>query len=439
MINLIIPEISPTAGVNSDGVVLGSVSESDFIAALTDVPISDVVYALRKDVTGTTFTFTNISTPAGDDTTSDFLPWGTTAQMTAGDELFIACDHAKAELFFKIDTPGVWDGSIQIRYSSNGQTANTILQNVVDGTNGFRASAGIYSVTFTIPTDIVAFSPVPGDIASRQWFVIKPTITGVTTAPILSRVWVRHSDTTVVDLSSLINEDIITQGQGHGHPPDIFPTIDSSVYYAFPNPAYGMERDIYLKAGNTRTRVVEYLATDNTWKTLPGWTDPSNDYTNGPSPQAVNPTRYSVRWTMPSDWLAKAKSFTTNSGTVSYTGYWIRERTTAVSQFGPMIVTVANISARQFGNMNTTGVELRQSMSVLGITVLNATTPNTTDSVCQIANMTTGQASSFTIPANPVFPVNVDTVDIAFTAGQRLGVICNSGGTLQNAQITLIG
>lgn len=436
-LNFLLSEISPTAGDNADGVILGSVIESDLLAMLTDVPISSTIYALRKDVTGTTFTFTDISTPAGDDTTSDFLPWGTTAQMTAGDELFISCDHPKAELFFKIDTPGVWNGTVEIRYSSNGQTANAVLQNVVDGTNGFRASAGIYSIAFTVPADITAFSPVPGDISSRQWFVIKPTVTGVTTAPVLSRVWIRHSNVTVIDLSSLVNGNIITQGQGQGHPPDIFPTVGSSVYFAFPNPAYGMERDIYLRSGNTRTRVAEYFASDNTWKTLTGWTDPSNDYTSGPSSQAANPTRYAVRWTIPSDWVSATRSFITNSSTVQYTGFWIRERTTAVSQLGPMQVAVANLGVRQFGNTNTTGMAMRQNLTVLGVVVLSAAIENTVDCLCQIANMTTGATASFTIPANPTLPLNVN-IDMTILAGQRLGIVCSSGGTLRNVQVGLI-
>lgn len=66
----LIPVISATAGDNEDGSLVGSVLESDFAGAFTDVRLAAEVTAYRKDVSGSSFTFENISTPMNNDTTS---------------------------------------------------------------------------------------------------------------------------------------------------------------------------------------------------------------------------------------------------------------------------------------------------------------------------------------------------------------------------------
>lgn len=422
----IIPVLSLTSGGNNDGALIGSVLESNFAGAFTDVHIADNVYVYRKDLTGSSFSFENISTAAGNDTTSDFLPFGTNTQMTAGDKFYLSCDHEIEELFFKIDTPGVWTGTMTIKYSTDGQTASATVQGVVDDTNGFKAAQGIHKITFTKPTNIVAFSPVPGDVPSKKWFVFEPTITAVTTAPILSRVWIHHSEDASIDMSSLINLDVITSGGGH--PPTFFPIVDSATYYAFSNPAFGMERRIFRRQDNVRTRVVEYYANDNTWKPLQGWNDPSDDFRNGPATQAATATQYSVRWTVPSDWSSKTLSFTTSSGAVQKTGYFIRERTTAVSAYGPAQTTLSNVSARQFGDANTAGVVVPIATTIRAITLDEPLSiSGTGENVIQIFNLTKGTSTSATIPATPTWPLNIDVTDISLSANDKYGVFVTSG------------
>lgn len=425
----IIPVLSLSSGSNNDGALIGDVLESDFAAAFTDVHIADTVFCYRKNVTGSSFSFDDISTAAGDDTTSDFLPFGTTAQMTAGDKFYLACNHEKEELFFKIDTSGNWAGTMAIKYSTDGLTANATLQGIVDDTNGFRAAAGIYRMSFTMPTDIKAFSPVPGDIPSKQWFVFEPSITSVTTAPVLSRVWIHHSDHVNIDMSSLINLDIIASGGGH--PTTFFPIVNSATYYAFSNPAFGIERRIFRRQDNVRTRVAEYYANDNTWKPLQGWSDPSDDFRNGPAIQAATATQYSVRWAVPSDWASKTLSFTTSSGAVQKTGYFIRERTTAVSNYGPAQTTIANVSARQFGDANVEGVKVPVATTIRAITLYEPlSTSGTGENIVQIFNLTKGTSASVTIPASPTWPLNVDVTDLALSANDKYGVFVTSGSRI---------
>lgn len=417
-----IPVLSLTAGSNNDGAVIGDVLESNFAAAFTDVHIASTISVYRKDKVGSGFTFENVSTAAGDDTVSDFLPFGSNTQMSNGDELYLSCDTGIEEMFFRIATPGVWTGTIEIRYSNNGQTANMLVQNVIDNTNGFRATAGIYRISFTVPTDLVAFSPVPGEIPSAKWLVIKANTTAITTAPILTRVWLHCSDHTFINLSTGINQDIVSQGAGH--PPSFFPALDSSTYYAFSNAAFGMERDIYRRQDNVRERIAEYYATDNTWKPLQGWNDPSDDYRNGPATQAATPTHYSVRWTVPSDWSSKSLTF----GATTSTGFWIRIRTTSVTTYQPAQTTLANVKAKQFGDANTAGVIVPVATTIRAITLDEPLAISGTGSnELQIFNLTKGTSVSATIPASPSWPVNIDVTDIALSANDKYGIFCTSG------------
>lgn len=422
----IIPVLSLTSGSNNDGALIGDVLETDFAAALTDVHIADSILVYRKDKTGSGFIFEDVSTPAGDDTISDFLPFGSNTQMSNGDELYLSCDTDIEALFFRIATPGAWTGTIEIRYSNSGQTANMLVQNIVDNTNGFRASAGIYRISFTVPTDLVAFTPVPGEIPSKKWLVIKANATAITTAPVLTRAWLHCADHDFIDLSTGINQDIISQGAGH--PPNFFPIVDSATYYAFSNPAFGMERDIYRRQDNVRERVAEYYANDNTWKPLQGWNDPSDDFRNGPATQAATATRYSVRWTVPSDWSSKTLSFITNSGTVQKTGYWIRIRTTSVTAYQPAQTTLSNVSARQFGDANTEGIKVPVATTIRAITLDEPLAiSGTGENIVQIFNLTKGTSVSATLPASPTWPLNVDVTDLALSVNDKYGMFVTSG------------
>lgn len=507
----IIPVVSATAGEDDDGSLVGRVLGSNFADAFANVRLAAQAYVYRKDVAGTTFSFEDVSAAANDDTPSDFLPFGTTAQMSAGDECLIACEHHIKELYFRIATPGVWTGTIEIRYSTNGQTANATLQNVVDGTNGFRATAGVYGISFTVPTDIVAFSPVPGEIASRRWLVLKPTVTAVTTAPVLSRIWINHTDESVTYLNPTINDSILTGPSAPQHPPTYFPTVDSAVHFAFSNPAFGIERNIYRRQENVRTRVLEYLASDGTWKTLTGVNDPSSDYTNGPATltevtitgatqatpcvitatghglstgntvrvhsivgmtelnendyrvtvidansfsinanstaftayasggKAVLYNRYSVRWTVPTDWASSTLTFATSTGDVSATGYWVRVRTTAVTQYGPTQSVLANVRAKQFGDATTAGFVVPVTTTIRAVTIDEPLSMSGTGAVeLQLVNFTQGQSAPISIPASPTWPLNVDIADLTLAANERYGLVYSSGTrTFTSVPITI--
>lgn len=80
MFNFIIPEISQTAGVLNDGSLIGAISQSNPTAVLMGESLIIISQVLRKDVTTTGSTFTDVTTAATDATTGDFNPFGTNAE-----------------------------------------------------------------------------------------------------------------------------------------------------------------------------------------------------------------------------------------------------------------------------------------------------------------------------------------------------------------------
>lgn len=436
MLNILIPEMSPTAGENSDGVVLGSVAESLLTGAFETRIHCPNVIVYRMDRTNSSLNILDDSTAAQSTTPSSWTPFGSGAAFTTGDEFLVTCSSDIQAILFRVDVAAIHSGTLHVYDSEDGVWATNELT-VTDTSNAFR-NTGWHYITLPDNAQRVTWKPSNDpslNPPSRKYYRFRlDGIVGGNTAPQCSEL--------VLVGKVFPYEDHTTNANGATNtaPPADFhyPWPETQWRWCFANPAYGAEVYMHLAGTNVITDTHEYLASDDTWKPLSGWTNASNDFTNGPTILGDPVQKFAIRWSIPTDWVSKSQTITLfDNTTVTHTGYWIRERTLTVTQYGTHQNPRYRIRARQYGNANTTGVEMRQSMSILGISILNATTPNTTNSVCQIANMTTGQASSFTIPANPVFPVNVDTVDIAFTAGQRFGIVCSSGGTLQNAQIAL--
>ena len=497
-----IAEISPTAGDDADGSLIGRVPESNFTGAFTDVRIAAAVTAYRKDVAGSTFSFENLSTPLNNATTGDALPFGSTAQMSAGDKFYISCDHKTKALYFKVSTPGVWTGTMTFKCSTDGITENHTIAVVDDGSNGFRNSAGVYKITPTLPENMVAFSPVPGDVPSKLWIVFMPSITGSpTTAPVLTQAWIEHEDSSVthINLSTSLNDDILGSG-GTNHPPEFLPVVGSIVSVGFASKPKGMVKRVFQRCADVRTRVVEYLASDDTWKTLAGLNDPSGDYENGPATltrtnitgitranpcvvtaaghgrsigdrvhlidvvgmtqvngqyyqiTAVNGNNvtlnvdssafttytssgkmtlfnlYNVTITAPVDWVAKAQTFKPTGGDVTVTAFWLRERTTAVSTYGPAQTVYANVKAKKFGFGNVLGIKAPIATTIRALTLEEPASSTGSGAVgLQIANLITGASVAITIPASPTWPLNLDITDIALAANDEYGIFYTSG------------
>ena len=294
--------------------------------------------------------------------------------------------------------------------------------------------------------------------------------------------------------------NVLMGAGGTNHPPSFFPAVNSATYIGFADVPKGMVRRSFQKAADVRTRVIEYLASDNLWKTLTGWNDPSNDFKNGPTTLTsktitgltrANPcvvtsashgytvgrrlhfievagmtevngkyykvtaattntytlnvdstnfttytsggkstefNEYQVAITAPSDWASKSQTFATDSGNVTTAAYWLRERTIAVSVIGPAQTVHANVRAKQFGDNNTLGIAVPVATTLRGVTIEEPYGESGTGEIgVQLVNLSKGTSVSFTIPAGPTWPLNVDVMDLALAANEKYGLFVTSG------------
>lgn len=438
MFNILIPEVSPTAGLNSDGVVLGSVTESLLSCAFETQTrcLNPVVY--RLDRSSGSLNIVNDTADAISGTSNQWKPFGSSSVFSDGDEFIVACDEEIQAILFNVTTAASHSATLHVYDSIDGVWATNELT-VTDESSAFETTGWHY---ITIPANASRTTWKPSydpstNIPAKHYIRFRlDGVVGGNTPPQCSQIILVRKTFRYEDHTSSTNGATNTAPPADNH----YPWPGSIWQWCFDNRAYGAEVYMHLAASNVITDAHEYLASDNTWKSLLNWVNGTNDFTAGPTVLGNPVEKFAIRWSVPADWAVMEQTILLDDGTTTTkTGYWIRERTVTVTSYGVHQNPRYRVRARQFGNANTTGVEMRQSLPVLGVSVTSATVKNTADCICQVANMTTGATTTFTIPANPVLPLNVDTSDLTISSGQRLGVICSSGGTLQNAQIALIG
>lgn len=88
MISLQISEISASAGINNDGIFIGSVNPVNPAAVLMGETLVSISQVLRKAVTATGATWQDFTTEATNATTGDFSPFGTASDMSTGDAFY---------------------------------------------------------------------------------------------------------------------------------------------------------------------------------------------------------------------------------------------------------------------------------------------------------------------------------------------------------------
>lgn len=437
MFSNIYPEISPTAGAASDGVILGSVSES-LLSCAFDTRIecpAPLVYRIDRSSGG--MSIVNDTTVATSGTTNAWKPFGDSTVFSDGDEFIVACDEEIQAILFNVNTAATHSATLKVFDSTDGVWATNELT-VTDDGDAFRTT-GWHFITLPNNANRVAwrpsYDPQQGITAKKFYRFRLEGIVGGNTPPqcskiVLVRKTFRYSEHTA-DLNAATN---IAPSANLHH---LWP--ESLWQWCFTNPAYGAEVYMHLVHTDVITDTHEYLASDATWKPLAGWSNATNDFTTGPAVLGDPVQKLPIRWIIPSDWAAMAQVITLDDGsTTTRTGHWIRERTLTVTNYGQHAGARFVVRARQFGNANSTGIEMRQNTTLRGVALTNATTVNTALTTLQVVNMTTGASASFDIPANTPVPANFDTADLTVNSGERVGVICTAGGTLQNAQLTLV-
>lgn len=430
---MIITELSPT--VNGTGIPneTGSVAESLLTAVFQTQErcLNPKVY--RLDRASGSLSIIDETSLAISATANSFTPFN-----SDGDEFSVNCEEDFQAILFRLDTQGNHSATLKVKDSTNGSWATNELT-VTDDSNAFEAATGWHYITIPDNAQRTAFKlsndPTLNTPAGKYILFRLDGIVSGNTMPKISNLTLIRKNFRFDSHTTSANGDVTTAPAQSTN----YPYPGSNLMLGFDNPAYGAELYISLAVANVITDTHEYLATDGTWKILSGWTNASNDFTAGPTVLGNPIEKFAVRFTIPSDWTARSQTITLDDGTTTtVSAFWIRERTVSVLAYGPHIQPRWRARGRAFGNANTTGLEVLVATTLRGLRLQSATIPNTADILGEIANMSTGKASSFTIPANPVFPLNIDTADLTINAGERYSLIAKSGGTARNIQLEVL-
>jgi hypothetical protein len=439
-------EISAVAGNASDGIVRGNVAQSLITSVYTNIEGAESVYAFNVDLVGPDVYFTDYSNAAsGLVGPNSFLPWSSDANFTAGDSAYVATDEFCSRIRFTLDTSGVWTsstgGGITMWDSTDGVTANRQLTGVVDPSNGFRAAPGTYEVTWTDPViPRVAFSPVPGVIASRKWIVIKPdNYSASTTSPKMSTMYMSGLTGMFENKTAVYNK---------APPDDVFGVVPNVIYnagygeiFTFASPTIGLDLLMYRKATASRTTQLQYYALDGTWKALTGASDPSNWMLNGPVTLGDPMQTYHLRWPTPTDWQNMTLTIDVEGvGPVTLSGYHMRS----------VIQTVTNIAAQSPGlargrarTLSSAGAVFHLAPATYSVATFEVGVPAVTDCVVELVNINTGATATITIPAGVYSSAELGLERLPFSSslvinqGDALLITWLSGGFVQNAELVL--
>lgn len=441
-----IPVISGTAGTLNDGVFLGQVNKSPLVKLLRSIKVSSELHVIRKDTAGTSYSFVDISAEAVSDSASSFAPFGDDTTFSGNDTLYVTNGgYPISSLYFDIDVPGVWNGTgIEVWDSTDGITANRQRTIINDSSNGLRGTVGVHRVQIAeeeIPN--VEFSPVPTDITSRKWYVVKLAgVTGTTTAPLCKRMWFEHdhSDGTPEEWIDFTEDINSIEGDGYiRNPLFAFPVVGGGEVMVFSNVTYGIDITISRSiATGTHEFTQEYLASDNTWKLLTV-VDTSNGYESGPATLVGDSgEEFTMRWVPPADWVSKTVDYLIAGDIAeSVTGFMMRQRISAVPTYGPVLLPLVRSKSRSFGLGNVEGVQHFSPTVYKGICIANIG-GITADTVITVNNLTKGISRTVEVLTTDTLPLNIDFDDLAFRANDLLGMSWSSGGTITDAQIFLV-
>lgn len=424
MFNQQIPLLSATAGQGNDGVVIGSVNQTNPTAVLMGESLVTISQVLRKNIVASGATWADLTTVATDAAAGDFQPFGIASDMSLGDSFYVRTlnNEDTHNFYVQISTAGAGTWTLGIQEWNATTEAWEAVIGLNDTSTGFKAGVGTYKISYTSGAEGL----IRLDDISPKYIWHKFTLssfTSATTAPVLSRIW-SAKDTLVYKNVTVAH----TSTDFSSLPADILPRIGDCLLTVHPGPSYGEDSVITRSSSTNYTSQWFYLATDNTYKPLQGVSDETNGYQIAPSA-----TERKVRWTLPSDWTQKS---ITDNASVVHTGYIACLRITAITTEGPVAPPQVNCKSRSFGDVNTTGIQVYDATTLKAVSIPRIGISSATAVVAQLLNMSTGKGVSFTIPANAT-SLNVDTDDLVLAVGNRWGLSHQSGGSLQDISLTV--
>ena len=429
-----IPLLSGKAGNDGAGGIEGGFKQTLFSGVFSTTMMASTFKAWLFDAGANSRT--DITSQATSEVINSFAPFGQTATMGANDKLYVSDTNIPKEIFFDIDTPGVHNGTaFEVKYSTNGISANASVAGLVDSTNVLKNADGVYSLKWTPPTDAVAWTPTPdetetqGGMPSQKWFVITIAgITSTTTAPLCRRMWLSTDTATLTNYTTAF-QGSLTVGVDASSV-FFFPTIDDYTPFVSENKSIGIDLAVFRGYDTAsqvitgRTRQYQYLATDGSWKPYTNVVDTSDDFTNGPADfTSNNPSLFTVRWDVPADIANTTVTYKLASGDIILTGYHSRLKYTAVTTHGPARQLSIAARVRQFGDNNTTGTKVESATTFKRVSILGIDSGmgvGTGTNTLQISNAVNGDTRNILDPENPTeFPLDFDIDNLTIPASGK--------------------
>lgn len=432
---MLIPELSATAGQNSDGFVIGSVKESLLEGAFESVTNCAIQKVYRVDTSSGATALYDVTAAATAFIANGWLPFGDALQFSDGDAFLVGCDEEVQGVIVQQNNTATHNGTLKVYDCIDGEWADNLIA-TSSPAESFKA-AGWSRVLIPDNAARVAFRPgkfkVNGVVPPPLKYILFK-IDGVTsgTPPSCSGIAMIRKTFKFGDHTTHRNGDVTTAPPVDNH----YLWEGHVTQWVFGNPAFGMEAYMGLASTSVSSDEHEYLAADNSWKLVQGWTNATSDFTVGPANIGDPIQKLPLRWSIPTDWASKTIEFTLDDGsTVTKTGYHLRERITSVTSYGLHANARYRLRARQFGAANITGVKVLTASTLRGLSFSQYGQRNTALINAEAVNMDTGAPAAFTIPALPDDPYTADFTDVSLAANQSWGLRVVSGGSIISADV----
>jgi len=395
--------IAELSGNNlEDNLVIGSIFKSLIVSHLVSQNLANEVFCYRRDTSQGEVTFI----PCSEEVQSDdpnFFPFGTDETISKDNSFIISSGSQKAaKAFLQIVTSAVYIGSgIEIWYSTDGLTANKQLSNVIDASNGCRNSPNIYKISWDAPTDIVSYSPVPGDIESRQWFHLKfaDNTANILKAPVLTfiKIELALEDISYMDATEIDNGDIDDGNFPFEHVTR-FETVGVENIFAFANPATGANV-YYYRPPLTRYVSTSYYWSNTGWKTTLYEDNMPETNIYSPPPSGEYNLR-EIRWDMVIDWISSTKTFIMIDGsTIEVTGYFVKQVITDIIDYGSTLIPLSRTRILELEKSKAQGMIIKSANTFTEVT-FTCSIPSPIDCKIRLFGVNHGHSAEFIIPAN---------------------------------------
>ena len=405
------------AGVGADGCLIGALTATDPLKGILK-SAARACLCIAEDQGGDTYT--TYTTEANEDTADDVVALPATPAVH--DALYIG--HATVQgkgADVNLSTAGAGTWTVTWEYSKNDGTW-AALAGVTDGTTGFKATAGVKQVTWTVPTD---WGKALVNNVYGYWVRARVSAySSVTTQPLVGQIWwvsntasEAYTDDTAALVEATAND--VELLPAHVCIGDAFHIGGMEAAFCKAKATIGT-----AKAGGTGTYRWEYW-NGTTWAALTCQDDTTLlTATAGTNFVSFNP---------PSDWVAN----TAGNGPNGEAGYFIRFACTAIT-VQPTTIPLGTRAYVYPVNVGS-GIPIPDAVTIDRVS-MNAQTASASnaDTKLLIVNVTQGTYDLATWTKADACDTDA-TVSLAFVADEELAIVqVGEDGTTEFANANIV-